>query len=52
VSWLKARYAKTLDWSLAHPFQVISSSLALLIVALMVFPSWGGSFFRRSMKVR
>ena len=44
VSWLKARYAKTLDWSLAHPFQVISSSLALLIVALMVFPLMGREF--------
>jgi CzcA family heavy metal efflux pump len=44
VGWLKARYAKTLDWSLGHPFQVISSSLALLIVAMMVFPLMGREF--------
>ena len=44
VRWLKARYAKTLHWSLGHPFQVISSSLALLIVALMVFPLMGREF--------
>jgi HME family heavy-metal exporter len=44
VRWLKARYAKTLDWTLAHPFQVLSSSVALLIIALMVFPLLGREF--------
>src|SRR5262245_37874679 len=44
VRWLKARYATTLDWTLRHPFQVISSSLAFLIVALMVFPLMGREF--------
>jgi CzcA family heavy metal efflux pump len=44
VTWLKARYAKTLDWTLAHPFQIISTSVALLAVALMVFPLMGREF--------
>jgi CzcA family heavy metal efflux pump len=44
VVWLKARYAKTLNWTLDHPFQVISSSVALLIVAVMVFPLMGREF--------
>src|SRR5262245_31106617 len=44
VRWLKSRYSKTLDWSLGHPFQVISSSVALLIVAFMVFPLMGREF--------
>ena len=44
VAWLKARYARTLDWALGHPFQVISSSMALLVVALMVFPLMGREF--------
>src|SRR4029453_5252915 len=38
VRWLKARYSKVLGWTLEHPFQIISASVALLIVALMVFP--------------
>ncbi|HTG73651.1 MAG TPA: efflux RND transporter permease subunit, partial [Terriglobia bacterium] len=44
VAWLKARYTRILDWSLGHPFQVISSSMALLVVALMVFPLMGREF--------
>jgi CzcA family heavy metal efflux pump len=44
VRWLKARYSKTLDWTLAHPFQVLSTSLALLIIAIMVFPLMGREF--------
>jgi Cu(I)/Ag(I) efflux system membrane protein CusA/SilA len=44
VRWLKARYAKILDWTLAHPFQIISTSVALLVVALMVFPLMGREF--------
>jgi CzcA family heavy metal efflux pump len=44
VTWLKARYAKTLDWTLAHPFQIISTSVALLVVAVMVFPLMGREF--------
>ena len=44
VRWLKRRYTKSLNWALEHPFQVISSSLALLIVALMIFPFMGREF--------
>jgi CzcA family heavy metal efflux pump len=44
VAWLKARYAKVLDWTLTHPFQIISTSVALLVVALMVFPLMGREF--------
>jgi CzcA family heavy metal efflux pump len=44
VAWLKARYAKILDWTLEHPFQIISTSVAFLIVAVMVFPLMGREF--------
>jgi CzcA family heavy metal efflux pump len=44
VAWLKARYTKTLDWSLQHPFQIVSGSLALLVIALMVYPLMGREF--------
>jgi len=44
VTWLKARYARILDWTLEHPFQIISTSVALLIIALMVFPLMGREF--------
>jgi len=44
VRWLKARYAKVLEWTLEHPFQIISTSAALLVVALMVFPLMGREF--------
>jgi CzcA family heavy metal efflux pump len=44
VTWLKARYTKVLHWTLEHPFQIISSSVALLIIALMVFPLMGREF--------
>jgi CzcA family heavy metal efflux pump len=44
VGWLKRRYATTLNWSLEHPFQIISTALALLIVAVMLFPLMGREF--------
>src|SRR6185503_5074431 len=44
VTWLKARYAKTLNWTLEHPFQIISTSVALLVIAIMVFPLMGREF--------
>jgi len=44
VTWLKARYATTLEWTLEHPFQIISGSIALLIVAVMMFPLMGREF--------
>ena len=44
VMWLKGRYVKTLDWTLRHPFQVISTSVAMLVIALMVVPLMGREF--------
>ncbi|HET9942818.1 MAG TPA: efflux RND transporter permease subunit, partial [Terriglobia bacterium] len=44
VAWLKTRYARILEWSLSHPFQVVSSSLALLIPAVLAFPLMGREF--------
>jgi len=44
VRWLKGRYERTLSWTLRHPFQVISTSVAMLIVALMVVPLMGREF--------
>jgi CzcA family heavy metal efflux pump len=44
VRWLKRRYARTLDWTLGHPFHIISASIALLIVALMLYPLMGREF--------
>jgi CzcA family heavy metal efflux pump len=44
VTWLKARYGKTLDWTLKHPFQIISTSVALLAIALMLVPLMGREF--------
>src|SRR4029453_10802119 len=47
-SWLgrslKAGYARILDWTVEHPFQIISTSVALLVIALMVFPLMGREF--------
>jgi CzcA family heavy metal efflux pump len=44
VTWLKARYARILAWTLDHSFQIISTSVALLVVALMVYPLMGREF--------
>jgi CzcA family heavy metal efflux pump len=44
VRWLKARYSKTLHWTLRHPFEIIATSVAMLIVALMLFPLMGREF--------
>jgi len=44
VRWLKARYTKTLHWTLHHPFEIIATSVAMLIVALMMFPLMGREF--------
>ena len=44
VRWLKARYARSLDKTLRHPFRIIGASLAMLIIALMLFPLMGREF--------
>lgn len=44
VAWLKARYANTLTWTLRRPFQIVSTSAALLVIAILVFPMMGREF--------
>jgi HME family heavy-metal exporter len=44
VRWLKRRYARALEWTLGHPFHIISGSMALLIVAVMLYPLMGREF--------
>jgi CzcA family heavy metal efflux pump len=44
VRWLKARYSKSLDKTLRHPFRIIAASVGLLVVALMLFPLMGREF--------
>ena len=44
VRWLKARYSKSLDKTLRHPFRIIGASAAMLIIALMLFPLMGREF--------
>ena len=42
--WLRARYARSLAWSLAHPWKVIGLSTALLLVSLALIPTIGAEF--------
>ena len=42
--WLRARYARGLDWSLRNPWRVIGGSLALFGVALALIPTIGAEF--------
>src|SRR4030095_2580261 len=44
VRWLKARYSKTLDWTLRHPTEIIATSVAMLVIALLLFPLMGREF--------
>jgi CzcA family heavy metal efflux pump len=44
VAWLKRRYAKTLNWTLRRPFQIIGASALMLIVAVAVIPFMGREF--------
>src|SRR5215470_16573519 len=44
VSLLKRRYAKDLNWTLRHPWQIITVSLALLAIAVMLVPLMGREF--------
>ncbi len=44
VVWLKRHYARTLDWTLRHPRQIIGLSAAMLAVALALFPLMGREF--------
>jgi CzcA family heavy metal efflux pump len=44
VRWLKARYSKSLDKTLRHPYRIIAASLALLVIAVLLFPLMGREF--------
>jgi copper/silver efflux system protein len=44
VAWLKARYARLLDWTLRRPYQIIGVSAALLVAAVAVVPLMGREF--------
>jgi CzcA family heavy metal efflux pump len=44
VVWLKRRYARTLDWTLRHPYKIIATSAAMLLVAIALFPLMGREF--------
>ncbi len=44
VSWLKLRYAPTLEWTLRHPQTIIGASLAMLAAAIIVGPLMGREF--------
>jgi len=44
VAWLKAHYARLLNWTLRHPYQIIGISAALLLAAIAVVPLMGREF--------
>jgi CzcA family heavy metal efflux pump len=44
VAWLKRHYARTLDWTLRHPLEIISISALMLAAALLLFPLMGREF--------
>ncbi|HSL70051.1 MAG TPA: efflux RND transporter permease subunit, partial [Longimicrobiales bacterium] len=44
VTWLKARYARTLETVLARPKQVLAGAAAALLVAIVIVPFLGTSF--------
>jgi len=44
VRWLKARYARLLDWTLRHPSKIITASAAMLLVTVLLVPFMGREF--------
>jgi CzcA family heavy metal efflux pump len=44
VAWLKRHYARILNWTLRHPYKIIGTSAALLLVAVLLFPFMGREF--------
>jgi CzcA family heavy metal efflux pump len=44
VVWLKRHYARLLDWTLRHPYKIIASSAAMLLVAVLLVPFMGREF--------
>src|SRR5262249_43288927 len=44
VALLKKRYARDLNWTLRHPWEIIAISVALLAIAIMLVPLMGRAF--------
>jgi CzcA family heavy metal efflux pump len=44
VALLKRRYAKDLNWTLRHPWEIIAVSVGLLAIAVMLIPLMGREF--------
>jgi CzcA family heavy metal efflux pump len=44
VALLKRRYAKDLNWTLRHPWEIIAVSVGLLAIAIMLVPLMGREF--------
>jgi CzcA family heavy metal efflux pump len=44
VALLKRRYAKDLNWTLRHPWEIIAVSIGLLAIAIMLVPLMGREF--------
>lgn len=44
VVWLKRHYAGVLNWTLRHPYKIITASAAMLLVAVLLIPFMGREF--------
>ncbi|MGH9837312.1 MAG: efflux RND transporter permease subunit [Blastocatellia bacterium] len=44
VAWLKRHYARLLDWTLRHPYQIIGAAAVMLLIAVSLFPLMGREF--------
>jgi CzcA family heavy metal efflux pump len=44
VAWLKRHYSRILNWTLRHPYKIITASAAMLLVAALLFPFMGREF--------
>lgn len=44
VVWLKRHYARLLNWTLRHPYEIIGASVIMLLTAMLMFPLMGREF--------
>ena len=44
IAWIRPRYARVLDWALAHPKRVAAATVALFAASVIVFPMLGSEF--------
>lgn len=44
VAWLKHHYARVLNWTLRHPYRIIGTSAAMLLIAILLGPLMGREF--------